>query len=113
MGGHVLSYMRLGLLPASCLLAPLFYVGLVCLPRTRLKSPIVDHPSSRSAGWKSLFQKQQIDARGSTFNDIGRDQHNHFYIFADQDPSTNADHQKMDVDDMAANKGTGVNFVLY
>ena len=77
--------------------------------------PEQDHLSSRFAGWESLpfLQKQQIDARGSTFNDIGRDQHNHFYIFADQDPSTNADHQKMDVGDVAANKGTGESFVLY
>lgn len=109
--------MRLELLPANCLLSPSLYVWLVCLPRTRLKSPIVNHLYSSTTGLdfiiNSLFQKQQIDARGSTFNDIGRNQHNYFYIFADQDPSTNADHQKMDVDDMAANKGTGVSFVLY
>ena len=83
--------------------------------QNKIEISIVDHLSSRFAEWGSLpfLQKQQIDARESTFNDIGRDQHNHFYIFADQDPSTNADHQKMDVGDVAANKGTGVSFVLY
>ena len=81
--------------------------------QNKIEISIVDHLSPNVTRWNSLFPKQQIDARGSTFNDIGRDQHNHFYIFADQDPSTNADYQKMDVDDMAANKGTGVSFVLY
>ena len=90
------------------------FIFVTCMSfQNKIEISIVDHLSSRSAGWGLFFQKKQIDARGSTFNDIGRDQHNHFYIFADQDPSTNADHQKMDVGDVAANKGTGVSFVLY